>query len=235
MESLSVLLTGPGEFIAGLLSATAAEDTEAYADLTITLGVVFWIGLAACVRIAIHVIPGGRSRRGIVGSTDAAAHAAFDRAEARLRGSARGVGNRLRDSLRGWTWPTAAGAAWRLQAVHLVVYAVVPLLWVAANFGFFAVTFPLRILGPGQGPGWYDGALDHLKRPTCWTFVTPCTGPRVEPGENAFFIGRRDCPAGRSCTWPVPTPGERLAWAFFWKVLWLVVGVVWIQGWRKKR
>jgi hypothetical protein len=235
MESLSVLLTGPGEFIAGLLPGAGAQDSEARADLAVTLGIVFWLALVVCVRLAIRAVLGGRSRHGVAGSTDSAAHAAFDRAEAKARRGARSAVDPLRRFLRGWTWPMATGAAWRLQLMHLVVYAAVPLLWVGVNFGFFAVTFPLRILGPGQGPGWYDGALDHLKRTTCWTFVTPCSGPRVEPGENAFFLGRPDCPPGRSCSVPVPTSGERLAWAWFWKLLWLITGMVWIEGWRQQR
>lgn len=235
MDSLSVLLTGPGGFIAGLLPFAGAEDSEARADLVVTLGIVFWFALTIGVRLAIHFGFGRQARLGGPGSPGAAGRAAFDGAEAQVRSAARSAGQQLRQSLRGWTWPMAAGAAWRLQVVHLVVYAVLPLLWVGANFSFFVVTFPLRVIGTGNGPGWYDGALDHMKRPTCWTFVTPCAGPRVEPGDNAFRIGGPDCSPGTSCTVPRPTRYDILAWAVFWKSIWLIPCVFWIHGWRRRR
>lgn len=232
---LQPLLTGPGDFIAGWFSLVGAQDSEARADLVVTLGIVFWVALAIGVRLAIHFVFGRRARPGRPGSLGAAGRAAFDGAEAQMRSTARRGGQQLRQALRGWTWPMAAGAAWRLQVVHLVIYALLPLLWVGVNLGFFTVTFALRAVGQGNGPGWYDGALDHMQRPTCWTFVTPCAGPRVEPGDNAFRIGGPDCLPGTSCTVPRPTRYDILAWAVFWKSIWLVTGLFWIDGWRRRR
>jgi hypothetical protein len=229
MESLTFLLTAPGAFLAALLPSAAGEGAdEAIAEMSVTLGIVFWVVVAVLVRIAIHLAR--RPRGAPAGRLETAGRAGFAHAEDRARAGVR----RLQRAARRWTWPEALGAAWRMQAIHLVIYAVLPLLWAGANLGWFAVTFPLRILGPGSA-GWYDGALDHMKHPACWTFVTPCSGPQVTPGANAFFIGRPSCPPGRGCTVPEPTPLERTAWAWFWKAIWLVASVVWIGAWRNGR
>jgi hypothetical protein len=132
--------------------------------------------------------------------------------------------------LRAWTLAQALGAAWRAQLVHVALYTAAPLLWEAIRLMLFAALLPLTILGPGNKAGPYDGTLDHLKSPSCWTFVTFCAGPH-----SAYLhrpvVHTSECTASGDCP-----PGHvrvRDQGGWIWKLCWLTFTLTWIRVWRK--
>lgn len=208
MDTPSLLLTWPGEWLVErLFAGDFPTPSEARADLAITLGVACWV--LACLLLAL----------------------AWRFAAARLRVAGRASARAAPQWLRrpAVTWGQAWGAAWRAQAVHLALYAALPLLWEATRLVLLAATLPLWVIGPGSGPGATDGTLDHLRRPECWTFVTLCPGPRSR-WLHTPVVESAACSAPGVCPPARPRLRDRDGWAA--KGLWAGLTLGWIVWWR---
>jgi hypothetical protein len=168
----SDLLTVPGGWLLALLALPtppeiAASDSEARADLVVTLGLGFWA--VALVLLALAWRRWGRrhAHKGLKRQADVAAHAGQQAAQ---------TAKRLWDGAALW------GLTWRAQVVHGLVYAAAPLLWELAKVALFVVTLPFSVMGFGDRVDQSGGMLDHLLQPACWTFATVCPWP---PGNGA--------------------------------------------------
>ena len=174
----SDLLTVPGGWLLALLAPPeiAASDSEARADLVVTLGLGFWA--AALVLLALAWRRWGRryAHNGLKRQAGVAAHAGQQAAQA---------------AMRHWDGAALWGLVWRAQVVHGLVYAVAPLLWELATVALFVVALPFSVMGFGDRVDQSGGMLDHLLQPACWTFATVCPWP---PGSGA---------AGAKLTWAV--------------------------------
>ena len=206
MASLTFLLTVPGDFLFDVLFPSGPPaDSEARAPMAIALGVAFWGVACVAIRVVWRI-----ASRGVKAAFPAARVAAWWRS---------------RTFIEVWS------IAWRAQAVHAAIYAVLPLLWEAARFAFIAVTLPLWIIGPGSGFKPTDGTLDHLRQPACWTFVTLCQGPRSNHVSARMAADpdcrREPCPTNRSL------PGRWADWII--KGLWALLALAWVVTWRRGR
>lgn len=207
MDALTFLLTGPGQFWARLFFVAAADpDSEAQADLAVTLGLATWV--VALLVLWVLVRRGWRLR---------------------LHAPQRWLGS-LRRVAGGWTPQRVAGALWRAQAAHLALYLALPLAWEVPRWVYFGATAPLWVIGPGQGPNATDGTLAHLRSPACWTFVTPCSGPH-----SNFLQGPRE-PRAQQPTKGVPGLLGPLATTEGWfvKGLWALATLAWLAHWRRR-
>ncbi len=225
MDHLTFLLTGPGELLARLLVPfNPWDDNEARADLVVTLGLVFWVLLLAMVRLFWSVLWPRLRQSAVAGS---------QLAQRESQATGRSAMLALQRFIGRWTWPEVWGAAWRAQVVHVALYAGWPLLWEAARIALLIVFLPFTILSfADQKRSTTDGTLDHLARPACWTFVTPCAGPRSDflhtpVIEASQCRGAGDCPPGRAII------SDFGGWG--WKGLWAAISIVWIRIWLQRR
>ena len=219
---LSLLLTVPGEWLISLwnpsyraMQAEAqaadpslfAQGTEAHADLAISLGIAFWIVMVPVLLLALR------------------------RMRPRAHGFGKGLGTFVRRIAAGGTWRQMAGTvwrvAWRAQMVHLALFVLAPLLWLALRFVLFAVFMPFSVMSfaDQSGPGSASSALSHLDRPACWTFVSRCNSPSAY-----FHRDRADCQSNDDCSKAPIRLDDR--WLATWKVAWLVMTALWIVVWR---
>jgi len=222
VDDLSSLLTASGEWLLRLLPAAPAAGSEERAHLAVTLGIVVWLlallGVGALWRLQPKA---SRDRRS----------AQLRRADARLVGGRDGLLAWLRPLVAPWTARQVFGAVWRVELAHLLVYALLPALWVGGNLAWFAVTIPLRVASFSESTrGWYDGSLDHLHLTRCWIVAAPCPGPQVDERLGALVVQLPGCPAGASCLPPAVAPVERSGWR--WRLLWASLALTWIVLWR---
>lgn len=167
----SDLLTIPGGWLLALLapSEIATSDSEARADLVVTLGLGLWA--AALVLLALAWRRWGRrqTRSGPKRPTDITARASQYAAPA---------------AKRRWNVAALWGLAWRAQVAHGLVYAAAPLLGALATAALFVIALPFSVMGFGDRVDHSGGVLDHLLLPACWTFATVCPWP---PGSGALW------------------------------------------------
>ena len=213
MDSLLALLTVPGSWLLSLaLDADGAQESALRETLAPWLGAVFWLTLLLIIRSArllARLLRGDIARR----DPDAATPVSM---LPRVRLPS---GNAL--------W----GATWRAQFVHLALYLGVPLVWEAGRWMLIALLLPLMIIGFGDTRiARTDGTLDHLVSPACWTFATPCAGPRSRflhtPVMDLSQCQREVCPPGE--------PALRDLGGWGWKGTWLAITLIWIAMWRRK-
>lgn len=160
----SELLTVPGQWLADwwVPLEAGADETEARADLVVTLGLGFWL-VALLVLALSWRWWGTPSRRAWAGARlGAAAHSGLQ--------LARGAAQR-------WDARQAWGIVWRAQLVHALVYVVAPALWAFARQVLFVITLPFSLMGFGDRTGSSGSWMDHLAQPGCWTFATLCHWP----------------------------------------------------------
>ena len=113
-----------------------------------------------------------------------------------------------------------------------MLYALVPLAWEIGRWALLIIFLPFTVLSfADQKRGATDGTLDHLARPACWTFATPCAGPRSgflhTPVVQASQCVNYVCPPGEA---KVPDSG-----GVFWKLLWAALTLAWVVGWLRRR
>ncbi len=174
----SDLLTIPGGWLLALLAPLeiAASDSEARADLVVTLGLGFWA--AALVLLALAWRRWGR-------------HYADNGLKRQAGITARAGQQVAHAAMRRWNGDALWGLTWRAQVAHGLVYAAAPLLWELATAALFVIALPFSVMGFGDRVDHSGGVLDHLLQPACWTFATVCPWP---PGSGA---------AGAKLTWAV--------------------------------
>ena len=222
MEYLTFLLTGPGEWLYDLLLAAPMDDAayiEARGQLAVTLGLVFWGVMLLLLYVARWLLRqqfSGVAREG--GRI--------------VRHGAHTLAPHWRTIVEQWSWPLAWGVAWRAQVVHLALYAGLPLLWELARTVLFILFLPFTIMSFADQHGWYDGTLEHLRRPACWTFVTFCSGPHSgflnDPVIDASQCrSAGDCPPGRVRIHDLG--------GWLWKLAWAAITMVWIHRWRQRQ
>lgn len=218
---MTSLVTAPGAMLAELfVPARVPGDDEVRHELVVTLGILFWL-----VLLPVGLVLWRMARRRWA--------RAARRAGPRIAGAARqleadGV-SAWRRVTRDWTWPQVWGVVWRAEAVHLFLYAGVPLLFETARVVAFVAFLPFTIMGVGEKRGLYEGTFDHLARSVCWTFASSCPSPAAEfrqrtAGENAQCQRTGDCPGG-----PVLVR-DNVGWP--WKLAWAAIALPWIVLWR---
>jgi hypothetical protein len=218
---MTPLVTGPGVLLAELFGPPRVPgDDEVRHELVVTLGILCWV-----VLLPIGLVVWRVARRRWAGMAR--------RARPRIAGATRQLeGDGLpawRRITRDWTWPQVWGVVWRAEAVHLFLYAGVPLLFETARVVVFGALLPLTIMGVGEKRGFYEGTFDHLARPVCWTFASSCPSPAAEfrqrtAAENAQCQRAGGCPGG-----PVLVRDD-VGWP--WKLAWAAIALPWIVLWR---
>lgn len=68
-----------------------------------------------------------------------------------------------------------SGAVWRIQASHLVVFAVLPLAIAVVRLVFGIILLPFLLIGFGQTQVEAAGEIGHLREPGCWIALAPCS------------------------------------------------------------
>jgi hypothetical protein len=211
MSSAFDLLTVPGTALLNLfLDADGDREIALRNSIAPWVGAVFWLTLLLIVRSAgpIARVLGLRSS-----PIDATQKLRWPRVE----------GFEARDA---WA------AAWRAQLVHVGLYLGLPLIWEAGRWVLIVAFLPIMIIGFGDTHiAKTDGTLDHLRSPACWTFATPCGGPRsnflYRPVMDLSRCSRADCLEGTSIL------RDYRGWG--WKALWLVISAAWIGWWWRSR
>lgn len=167
----SDLLTVPGGWLLALLapSEMAASDSEAHADVVVTLGLGLWAAALALLALCWRRWGRRYPHNGLRRPADTAARTGPQGANA---------------ALRRWDGAGLWGLAWRAQVVHGLVYAAAPLSWELAKVALFVVTLPFSVMSFGDRVDQSGGMLDHLLQPACWTFATVCPWP---PGSGAAW------------------------------------------------
>lgn len=220
---MTPLVTGPGAMLAELfVPARVPGEDEARHELVVTLGILFWIALLPVGLVLWRAARrrwAGAARRAVPGIAGAARQLEED-----------GIST-WRRITRDWTWREVWGVVWRAEAVHLFLYAGVPLLSETARVVAFVALMPLMILGVGEKRGFYEGTFDHLARPVCWTFASTCRSPSHE-FRSATESERAQCSAGQcppDSVWLV----DPYWWV--WKGAWAVIALAWIGRWRNRQ
>lgn len=200
------------------------DDSEANADLFVTLGIVFWLVVLLTLRLFWSVLWPWLQKSAPAGSR-LAQHQAQTAGRSTMRSLQRFLGT--------WSWPEVWGAVWRAQVVHIALYAAWPLMWEAARLALLIIFLPFTILSfADQKRDATDGTLDHLARPACWTFITPCAGPRSD-FLHTPVIEASQCRSAGDCPPGVAIVSDFGGWG--WKGLWAALSIVWIGIWRQKR
>lgn len=225
VNHLTFLLTGPGELLVRLLlPSNPWDDGEARAHFAVTLGILFWIVVLVTLRFSWSVLRPALKQSAAAGS-QFAQHRALAAGRAAMQTLRRFVGT--------WSWPEVWGATWRAQVVHVALYAGWPVLWESARLALVIMLLPFSILSfADQKRGATDGTLDHLARPACWTFVTPCAGPRSD-FLHTPVIEASQCRSAGDCPPGVAIVSDFGGWG--WKGLWAAISIVWIGLWLQKR
>jgi len=213
----------PGEWLARRWSGLAADaPLPGQGEVVVLLGVLFWIfWLAVAMLVWRFRHPGA----------DALRRAGVPVAVAAARGAAtRGAGQLVAAAQRSsWTLRDAWGALWRAEAVHLALYVLAPLAVRAASIVLLAVTLPFSAMGfadRNEPPKLYD----PLAHAACWTFASWCPTPMAE----FRALTRREEERCRAAACPAFVVDRDLGWPTF-KVAWLVITVVWVTAWRRRR
>lgn len=163
----SELLTAPGRWLADAFVPleAGADETEARADLVVTLGLGLWVVALAPLALSWRRwgTPSGHTR------------ARAPRGAAPRTGLKSTHATVLLTAGR-----TAWGVLWRAQVVHALVYGAAPVLWEAARQFLLVITLPFSLMGFGDRTGPSGAWLDHLSEPGCWTFATACHWPSID-------------------------------------------------------
>ncbi|MEO8508150.1 MAG: hypothetical protein ABI593_11005 [Betaproteobacteria bacterium] len=217
---MTPLVTGPGALLAELFGpARVPGDDEVRHEFVVTLGILFWLVLLPVGGVLWRAVRRRSTRAdGLAGPRIAGAR--------QLEADGIAVWRRI---TRDWTWPQVWGVTWRAEAVHLFLYAGVPLLLETARVVAFVAFLPLTIMGVGEKRGLYEGTFDHLARTICWTFASDCPSPAAEfrkrtATENAQCQRAGNCPGG-----PVLVRDD-VRWP--WKLAWAAIALPWIVLWR---
>lgn len=216
----------PGGWILDLVLPGIPFDDEGRAALDITAGLLFWAIVAVVGCLVVKRVVARWRLRSRLSPSQAAGE------QRRVPVAAVKAWSDLRARAAAWTWADAWGATWRAQAVHLALYAAVPLAWEAARTAIFIILLPFTLLSfADQKRELTDGTLDHLRDPRCWTFVTPCAGPRSDilhtPVVHSAECVNGSCPPGRPVVTDLGGAG--------WKVLWAALSFGWILAWLRRR
>jgi hypothetical protein len=66
-------------------------------------------------------------------------------------------------------------ALWRAQAVHLLLFVVLPVAAAAARAVWGVALLPLLLVGPGDRAESLADGVAHLAEPGCWVVLAPCS------------------------------------------------------------
>lgn len=216
----------PGGWLLDLVLPDIPFDDEGRAALDITAGLLFWCVVAVIGYLVATRVAARRRLRSRLSSPPAVGERDL------VPAAVARTWSDVRTRAAAWTWADAWGATWRAQVAHLGLYAAVPLAWEAARTALFIVFLPFTIMSfSDQKRDLTDGTLDHLRDPRCWTFVTPCAGPRSQRLHTPVVYSEecRDgsCPPARSLVTDLGGVG--------WKVLWAALSFAWILAWLRRR
>ena len=212
---LTPIVTVPGELLLALWRPSAFEtESEARADLAISLGVVFWILL-----LVVGILSWRRWQPGARALTAMAVKSGLAGWEMTTR-QWRALAGPL-------TWRRTWGMVWRAELAHLAVYALLPLGWAAGRAMLFVLFMPFSVMSFGDQPG-EKGTFDHLRRPECWTFVSLCASPSAQ-FRGLTALERTACQQGKKCPSLPISYSDR--WQMAWKLLWTVLATLWIARW----
>ena len=66
-------------------------------------------------------------------------------------------------------------ALWRAQALHLLLFGLVPIAIAVLDVAFGIVILPFSLLSFGDRTLSYGEQALHLREPGCWVMLAPCT------------------------------------------------------------
>jgi hypothetical protein len=229
LDASTWILT-PGEWItrtwAGLSPGAPESPWAAVA------GFLFWAALLVVLAFAwSHRRTVARWMQG-QGQRQISLPADMTRAGHTLAVQAQLLARRTVSWLAAWSWPVAWSVLWRAQAVHLILYAALPLAILIVKATLVVALLPFSVMGFGDSSGPALGAVQTLKRPVCWTFLSYCPSP-------AATFGVYDPPAPEACR-PGDPCGKRVVvyrdpGKAYFKVAWLVLVAGWLLKWRRRR
>ena len=212
---LTLIVTAPGELLLALWTPSEfTGESEARADLAISLGLMFWMAV-----LTIGLL----SRRRWDSMVSALACAAIGLGQTGWETALR----QWRAFARPGTWRRAWSIVWRAEMAHLAVYALIPSGIAAGRAVLFGLFLPFSVMSFADQPG-ASSAFDHLRRPVCWTFVSLCASPSAQfRGLTALELSA--CQRAERCpTLPIAY-SDRWQWA--WKLLWAALATLWIARW----
>lgn len=123
-------------------------------------------------------------------------------------------------------------AAWRAQAMHLIVFGVLPLLLAIGRIILMLVFLPFLLLSFGNRNLSPTTGVEHLRSPQCWVVLAPCAA--AERTLFAFNRARATSPATGTAD---DSSLISMPAAFTWRHLWFVAWLLWFAFFlvRRKR
>jgi hypothetical protein len=124
------------------------------------------------------------------------------------------------------------GAAWRAQASHLAIFALLPVIAAGVRLLLGLVLLPVLIVGFGDRQADGPTEMSHLRQPGCWVALAPCPAASM-----ALFPLRRQVadPASGGPREGDVEPFFPLPSDFNLRHAWLVVWLVWFAWFLVRR